>query len=253
MKDNNPPSPLNERILFATLIPMARLAVALRIPLRRIKQLTELAFYEETRRQNMSMKEIQSTMSIGFSKVGMLSREHKDFHATNGPDASLPRRILLVLWAVPLTEKHLCSAFPEIDKAQLKATIHEMVEQGRLVEQPGRTPRYTVAKNHNQFTKDSVFSRISSLSSLMSQVFMVIHARFFRTEEPALARTINFRVRDADLPRLNQFYKDALFPLIQTLDEAAGPESKSIPIKLSFLWSRDHDRETEDTTPGAEP
>ena len=38
-----PSAVISERILFATLIPMARLAVALQIPLRRIKQLAELA------------------------------------------------------------------------------------------------------------------------------------------------------------------------------------------------------------------
>lgn len=232
-----------ERILFATLIPLARLAVALGVPLRRLKQLTELAVYEETRRKGMKMKEIQAAMSVGFSKVGTLSQEHKLFHASDAPDFDLQRRILLVLWALPLTEKHLCAAFPDVEPEHIASTLAGMLEEERLIEKPGRTPRYTVATNHNLFVQDGLFARISALRSLMNQVYHVIHARFFGKDTPAFARTLNFRVRTSDIPRLEQFYREQLFALVEELDEAVGPNTPSVPVKLSFLWSADPDRE----------
>lgn len=239
--------PFTERVLFSTLVPMARLATRLQLPLRRVKQLAELAYYQEARQRGLKMAEIQEVMSVGFSKVGTMSRQLKDYHGALGSDFSLQRRILLLLWAVPLTEKHLIGAFPDSEPHEVQEALREMVQQGRLKVIPGRTERFELVAQHNQLLQDHWFARLGALDSLLSSVIQVVEARFFgRGQEAAFVRTLNFRARPQDLWKLEKFYRESLFALVQELDEAATPDQASVPIKLSWLWVRDEDIETDD-------
>ncbi len=240
---------LHERIAFAMTLPLARLAGRFRIPLRRVKQLSELAYYQEMRRRGLRMAQIQEVMSVGFSKVGTLSRQFKDYHAMSGAEVGLQRRILLLLWAAPLTQKHILGALPDEDPEQVLQVLTQMVQQAQLILVQGRTARYQVATQHNPLLKDQLLVRLSALQSLMTNVAQTVHARFLPNTEsgeaiPAFVRTLNFRMRPEDLPKLERFYREALFPLIEELDGAVSSEQEdTLPIKLSFLWSQDTDRD----------
>ncbi len=239
---------LEEQVIFAVLLPMARLAARFGVPLRRIKQLSELAYYQELRRLGLRMRDIQDVMSIGFSKVGTLSRQLKVYHARPDSDFGLQRRILLLLWALPLTEKHLLAAFPEVEAEVVRGVLREMVSRGRLEVIAGRTERFGVVENHNLLLQDGRLARLSALGSLMTNAVEVIEARFFARGEGAFARTLNFRVRAEDVGRLEAFYREALIPLVQELDEAVERDAggASAPIKLSMMWARDTERDQDD-------
>jgi hypothetical protein len=188
------------------------------------------------------MGQIQAVMSVGFSKVGTLSREWKEYGALTGSAVGVQRRVLLLLWGAPLTLRQVAVGFPELSLDQVEAALAEMVAQGQLSVVPGRTERYTVARNHNQLMRDDLLVRLNALQSLFESVAQVVEARFFGrgVEEPAFARTVNFRARRADLEKLDRFYKEALFPLIEELDGAVGAgEADSVPLKLTLLWVRD--------------
>lgn len=247
-----PEGNLTERVIFGTLEPAARLSARLGLPLRRVKQLTELAYYREARRLGLKMSQIQELMSVGFSKVGTLSREWKQFGALSGAEVGLQRRVLLLLWSSPLTLSHLASAFPDSEFAEVEAVVAQMVEQGQLVEVPGRTLRYKVARNHNLLLRDDLLVRLNALQSLLGAVSQVVEARFFgragSTEDPSFARTLNFRARRQDLEKLERFYRESLFPLIEELDGAVeADEEDSIPIKLALVWVRDSEMDQANT------
>ncbi len=250
MSEVVPRESLQERVTFATLGPMARLAVRFQLPLKRVKQLTELAYYQETRRKGLKMAQIQEVMSIGFSKVGTLSRQLKDYHAMLGSDFGIQRRILLLLWAVPLTQKHLVGAFPDVEPEQVVEVLGQMVAQGTLEIVDGRTERYALVANHNQLLQDHWYSRLNALGSLMANAVQVVEARFFDGRDEAFVRTLNFRVRASDVPKLQAFYKEHLFPLIEELDGAVGQDEPSVPIKLSFMWVQDEDTENDHARTG---
>lgn len=239
-----PRDELRERVIFAVLGPMARLATDFRISLKRIKQLAELSYYKENRRRGHRMQEIQDVMGVGFSKVGTLSRQLKDHYGKPGSGLGIQRRLILLLWAVPLTEKHLLSAFPDVDHGLVLEQLQELIAEGVLVEQPGRTPTYAVQEQLAGLVDDRWVARLEALSSLMTNVTQVIQQRFFAERaEPAFVRTLNFRARPEDLARLEAVYREVVLPLVQELDAEVTADEASVPVKLSLLWARDTDRD----------
>ncbi|MEO1271141.1 MAG: hypothetical protein AAFX99_23870 [Myxococcota bacterium] len=244
-----PRDTLGERVMMAALRTTAALATDFRLPLKRMKQLTELAYYRENRRRGYRMKEIQEVMGVGFSKVGTLSRQLKEHHAQPGSGLGIQRRLVLLLWAVPLTQKHLLSVFPEVDNALVLEQLQALVAEGVLVEEQGRTPTYRVEKRLAGLVKDRWVARLEALNSLMGNVTQVIQQRFFPEhpdEEPmAFVRTLHFRARPEDVERLEAVYRDVVLPLVQELDAQVEADAPSVPLRLSYLWALDNERDTD--------
>ena len=123
---------LERHILLSALIPVARIASHLGIPLREIKQLTELAYYREVRRRRVKMKDVSRLMSVSMSKVGLLSKQLKDHFAVADRDYELPRRVLSVLWATPLTLARLQAALPDEEPDDVEAAVNGLLADRRI-------------------------------------------------------------------------------------------------------------------------
>ena len=233
---------VSERIAFAALGPLARIASRIALPLRRAKQLTELAYYQEARRRGFKIREIQDLMSVGFSKAGSLSRQLKDYFSEPDLEIGLQRRVLLLLWGVPLTRKRIASALEGYDADEVNRTIDRMVEEGRLEEVPGRTTRYQVVVNHQSLVEDRWIARVEALNSLMTTLAQTVEARFFASDDRAFVRNLSFRVRPEDLPKLHALYREHIIPLIQELDGAVESDDDSLPLRFAVMWTPDSDR-----------
>jgi len=244
MKDTASHTELEEELTLSTLGLVARLATDFQVPLARLKHLTELAYYRETRRRRMKMAEVQQLMQVGFAKVGTLSRQLKDHHGRRGTALGLERRILLLLWAMPLTAGHFFSAFPEVDRAEVEATLAALISAGRIRVIADRTPTYALADSLQRLVEDRWVARVEALNSLMLNVAQVIQARFLKPDqpnEPAFVRTLNFRAHPDDLVRLEAAYREVILPLIQELDARVQDGDPHHSLKLSYLWARNPD------------
>ena len=233
---------VSERIAYAALGPLARIASRIALPLRRAKQLTELAYYQEARRRGFKIREIQDLMSVGFSKAGSLSRQLKDYFSEPDLEIGLQRRVLLLLWGVPLTRKRIASALEGYDAEEVDRTIDRMLAEGRLEEVPGRTTRYQVVVNHQSLVEDRWIARVEALNSLMTTLAQTVEARFFESDDRAFVRNLSFRVRPEDLPKLQALYREQIIPLIQELDGAVESEDDTLPLRLAVMWTPDSDR-----------
>ena len=72
-------------------------------------------------------------------------------------------------------------------------------------------------------------------NSLLKNLNSVVEARFFKSEEPSLSRTLNFRISADQVEELERFYQEKLWPEMVKFDETAeGKEHKH--VQLSVFW-----------------
>lgn len=242
---------LRTRVIFSLLSPAARMAIQSMFSLKNMKQLIELALYREARRQRLKMKEIGHHLAISMSKVGLLSKQLKAHFAQPESEHGLPRKILALLWAGPMSRQKITQALEEHEDAEVDAALTALLKDKRITEDPGPTiTRYKLGAPQHRLVQEPWMAKIDALDDLMGVVVRTVEGRFFRGDPRAFARTLQFRVRPEDIPRLQAHY-EALFALVCELDEAAveceAEPSSAIPLKLSLLWS------PEDPTPPEDP
>ena len=227
-----------EGLIFGTLLPVARLAAGKDFPLRRLKQLVELATYGELKRRGLSMRDITERLSVSMAKVGQLSRQLKDHLSKPDSDYGVPRRLLLVLRGGAASEAQLISALSDCEAELVRRGIGQLREDGLIELVAGRTVRYRICSRAYRQVRRPWMARLDALNNLMSSVADTIRARFFEDDDRAFARTVSFSVREADLPKLRALYEETVFPLIEALDSAAEDEG-GLGVSLSLLWAPD--------------
>lgn len=228
---------LLQRTTFASLRPAARLAARAGFALKEMKHLIELAYYQEARLRGLKMKEISDLMSVSMSKVGLLSKELKEHFVEPETEHGIGRQILSLLWASPLTESRIAQALDEFEAEEVAAALEQLVEEGRITRESGRTDSYALAASAHRLSTVPWMAKVDGLNTLMDNVFGAVRARFFEGDDRAFVRNVAFRVRPEDLERLRNHYENELFPLIVELDEAVDSEGESVPIRLSMLWT----------------
>lgn len=227
------------RLTFAALRPAARLAVRGGFALRDIKKYMELAYYQEARRRGLKMKEISELMSISMAKVGLLSKELKEYYLDPEQEHGIARQILSLLWAAPLSEARIAQALPEFDADEVRAALEQLVEQSRIRVTGARTQTYELAAARHRLQTAPWMAKVDGLNTLLDSVSHAVRARFFDDDERAMVRNVAFRVRPEDVDTLKRHYEEHLFPLICDLDEAVSSDEESIPIRFSILWAPD--------------
>ena len=61
--------------------------------------------------------------------------------------------------------------------------------------------------------------------------------RFFEEDERAFARSLQFRVRPQDMPRLKALYEEHVWKTLSELDEAARHDPEAIPMGTTLCWA----------------
>ncbi len=231
---------LRERVLYALMEPAGRLARVFRTPLTSFRDYAEVAYYHETKRHGMKMKDVAGLMDVSMSKVALLSRALKGNFLTDDASASLPRRIEFMLWAQPLTLAKIKQVLTDAKAQEVNRAIRELVEQGRVrKERRDANTVYALQITSDRRVWDSWIARVDGLQNAVRNVADAVYARFFLPpNDAAFARTLTFRARPEDLGRLRAFYEERLFELVTQLDTAAedDPEN-SVAISLSVFWA----------------
>ncbi len=228
-----------QRIAFAVLRPAARIALEYELPLKAMRNLVELAIYQQAVRRGMKMKEITERFSVGMSKVAALSRDLKRHFADAEEAHGLPRQILSLLYSRPLSLKLLHRALPGFEAQDLEKAIAQLIKEKRVKEVQGRTLRYTIAQQRQRLDISPWMARIDGLNTLMDHVHNAISKRLLHPDGRGTVRNVAFRVAPEDYERLSEFYQKELFPLICELDERAGEREDADHVRLSILWSAD--------------
>lgn len=230
------------RVLYPLLIPAVRLAASASLPLKELKQLIELAYYQEARRRRLKLKELTSLLSVSMAKVGLLSRQLKEHFSRPESERSLPKRICALLWGGPLSEARMGQVLDDVDPEDLSQTIKELVDEHQVEIEPGRTVlRYRLAAQQFRVAHDFWMARIDGLSNFMRAVAQTVEGRFITDDEHAFARQLSFRIKAEQVGEFERLYREQLFPLVTRLDAEAQDDPRSLPLTLTIAWVVDKD------------
>ncbi len=230
---------LRERVLYALLGPAARLGTVFGTPLGVVRELAEMAYYHETKRHGLKMKEVAELMDVSISKVALLSRALKENFFRDEAAGELPRRIEFMLWAEPLTLARIKQVLTDSSGEEVNDAIQELLDQGR-VQKRREDPHvfYELAIKTDRRVWDSWLARIDGLNNVLRNVTDAVYARFFGADVAAFARTLTFRVHPDDLHELQKFYEEQLFELVHRLDaRAEETPDEALPLALSMFWA----------------
>ncbi len=228
---------LERRVIYAMLVPGVRLSRMFDVGLKEVGEWVELAYLRELVQDNVKLKDAADLLGVSVRKVSQLASRMRENFFTPEFEHELPARIEFMLWALPLSRKRIKQYLPSLDEDVVDDAIDTLLEQQRIREVDGRTTTYEVAQSAQRLVRDDLMSRIDALNTLLGQVTDAVFGRFFRQEQKAFARSLQFRIRAEDLPKLRAMYEESVWKTLSELDEAAKDDPHAIPMGATLCWA----------------
>ncbi len=227
---------LKTQALFSSMSVATGLAALTGTSLKEMKRLIELAYYKELRRRSMKMREVRKLMNVSMSTVGLLSQKLKAHFAAPEEQRGLPRRVLALLWSGPLSANRIARALADTSEGEVQQVLSDLLEAGDVEEQRGpKVVRYAPTSASYRRVASGWMARVDGLNNLMRSVGTVIQSRFLDGDERAFARTLRFRIKPEELPRVREAYEKLYLDLAK-LDEDAGDDPAALAVTLSYLF-----------------
>jgi len=232
------PSELEQRVAYAMLLPAVRLGRALGVKLGALEDWIQMAYYQELRAAGLKMHEVSEALAVSMRTVALLSRRLKRNFLAPDVEVGLPRRIEFLLWGEPLSEARIAQAIPDHAPEEIAAALAELVAHKRIaLRKRSRSEVYERVHQESRLMSPDWRARIDALNNLLGNVTHAVYARFFRDDERAFARTLSFRIRRADLPRLRALYEEVIYPSLRELERDAGEAPDAFSMDLSLCWA----------------
>jgi len=220
------------RLVFALLAPAAVFSRVFGIALTDVRGLLDIAYFQESRRQGLTLQAIADSMQVSMSKAALLSRALKS-NFLEDTQADVSRRILFMLWAGPLSAARIKQVLTDVEPRGVSKVLKELVKE-KKVAKSGQ--EYTLLVQADRRVWDSWLARIDGMNNILGNLADAVYGRFFAEEALAFARTLAFRVRPEDVHELEVLYK-TIFEVVTRLDSAAEGAANAVEINLSVLWS----------------
>lgn len=235
------PRELNHRVIYALLEPIAALALTLGLPARQLNELWQMALFHQTRRRGLTLSQASALLDVSMRTVSRLSKLLKHNFLDTEADHALPRRIEFMLFAEPLSEARIFQVLHDVDDAdEVTRALATLMDAGRVERHVGRTVTYAIASGRRRLVRDAWLARVDAVGNLAGNLANTVFARFFRAPDDAptsFARTLTFRVRQADLPRLPELYEQVIWRTLAALDEAAAGDADAAALDFSVFWA----------------
>lgn len=247
MSEDHDKKELRNRVIYALFSPAAKISQSFKIPLANLKELMEVAYFHETKKSGLKMKEVADVMDVSMSKVALLSRALKKNFSDENVD--LPRRIEFMLWSGALTSAKIKQVIPDATADEINEALLTLVDEKKIVkERQDQVFHYALNTDVDRRVWDSWLAKVDGLNNVLHTVADAVFARFFKNDPNAFARTLSFRVMPDDVKLLREFYETELFKLIVDLDAKTEGEESALPLSLSLFWApynfiEDHDKE----------
>jgi hypothetical protein len=228
---------LERRVIYAMLLPGVRLSRLFGVGLKEAGEWIELAYLKELIHDGAKLKDAADLLGVSVRKVsGLASRLRENFFT---PEFSheLPARIEFMLWAQPMSKRRIKQYLSSVDDDVIDEAVDALSEQGRIREVQGRTTTYEVVQSAQRLVRDDIMARIDALNTMLGNVTDAVFGRFFHKEQKAFARSLQFRIRAEDLPRLRELYEESVWKTLSQLDEAALDDPHAIPMGATLCWA----------------
>jgi hypothetical protein len=215
---------LSARLLFSLLRSAARLAARFDLPLDRLVELTQLAYFQEIRRDApRDMGRVARKLGVSLRTAGSLSKKMRgDFLAPEVQVQKL-RKLTGILLDGPLKKSALLPAMTDGDSIALERAL-KLLEENDWLSVSGQAddPTYALKTTLRSFVSDDLNRRIDGLNHQLDILTASIQQRFLAgNDKTARARSWFFAARDEDIPGfIEETVKDLRHGAID-LEEAA--------------------------------
>lgn len=190
---------LSSRLVYSLLKAAVRVAAGFGMPLQRLTQLAQTAYFEELRRTNpRDLQAVADQLGVSVRTAGTIHRRLKGaFFAPENEVAPL-RAVTGALLSGARTQAELATA-TDLDDDALRRALRLLGEHG-WVEREG--PRFRVATGIRSFVTDETMRRVDGLNNQMDVLAGSVWARFVDPKPGAGARTWVFAARPQDFEQL---------------------------------------------------
>jgi Asp-tRNA(Asn)/Glu-tRNA(Gln) amidotransferase A subunit family amidase len=217
------------------------------MPLHHVRDAAETAYFHETRRNDMKMREVADLMQVSMSKVALLSKSLKQNFVRPDIEEELERRIEFMLWAEPLSVAKMRQVLTDVKPKDVKRAVQKLKQEGRIEKvELENTWVYQLNIETDRRSWETWIARIDGLQNALRNVGDAVYARFVSGDPSAFARTLQFRAKKDQLGRLSEAYEE-LFALVVELDQEAqeAREDEVEELGLSVFWAPNNHVERE--------
>lgn len=232
------PSELQERVIYALLMPAVRMARTFDFPLRQMGDSLQMAYFQELRGVGFKMRQAASILDVSMRKVALLSKRLKENFLRPEQEVGLPRRIEFLLWGEPLSGVRVKKALSGIEPEAIDAALEQLVAEGRIQQrQRRRTDVYERCHSQSRLVSEDWHFRIDALNNLLENVCHAVYGRFFANDAKAFARTVSFQIREKDIGKLQELYQNVIWERIKELEVEAKDQPDAMSLDLSMCWA----------------
>lgn len=226
-----------DHVVFAAMRLAALLAWREQYPLHRIKQTAELAYLHHVLESGEKKSKLASALGVGATKFSELTGKlHARFAQTDRAHG-LPRQLLSLLWAGPLTRAQINKSLTNHTREEIDDALDALIDEERVEELSGRTKKYTTTRAIQRLSVVPWIAKIDGLNTLIEHVNLAIVRRLQEADERAMVRNISFQVHPSQVHELREFYESTLLPFLAELDTKSSDASDPVHMKFSILWA----------------
>ena len=236
------PDELARRLLYSASLPMVHLARHFRVSLREAQGWMQLAYFHELRRAGLTLREASSMLDVSMRKAALLSRSLKENFFRPESEFELPRHLEYMLWAEPLGRLRIHQLLRSHPVAEIDAAIALLVDENRIREVGGRSDVFETTGREARLVSPQWMAQIDGVNDFGLNFARTIRNRVIEHAGHSLYRTLSFRMRQSDIPKLKKFYEESLFPFLASLESDAD-EGDALSMSVSICWSPESNEE----------
>jgi predicted ArsR family transcriptional regulator len=231
-----PQGELSQRVIFSLLQPVVGLAADFGIPIKDLQSWLQVVYLKRLRSKGKTLKEAAELMRVSERTAKRMSQQLKLSFLKSETEHNLPVRIEFMLRASPMSAARLAQVIRDFPAKDVHAAIEQLLTEGTIKAERGRTTKYWVVKSVNSRVRDTWLTRIGALNSLMDNLSDTVRSRFFADEPNAFARTLTFHVAPEEVEEIQRGFEE-LVERITALNEAAQGQESAIPLRMSVILS----------------
>ena len=201
------------RLVFSALKLAIKLALQFEMSIKKIHELTEMAYFEELRKQNKTLKEIADILQITPRTAANYHNKFKsDFFVPENIDG-LAYRIETALYEkkkLPLSD--IEQLFHEEEPQAVSSALKKLIKNECIELELGM---YKRSQKHNILLQDEFDSKIAGFNNQINTIYETVWNRIVNNDkENSMARTFKFESNTTQVKIMNsaviEFLRDAV-------------------------------------------
>ncbi len=227
------------RLVFSALKLAIKLALQFEISIKKIHELSEMAYFEELRKQNKTLKEIADILQITPRTAANYHNKFKsDFFAPENIDG-LAYRIETALYEKK--KLHLSDIerlFHEEEPQELSAALKKLIKNECIEIELGM---YKRSPKHSILLQDEFDSKIAGFNNQINTIYETVWNRIVNNDkENSMARTFKFESNTTQIKIMNDAVVEFLRDQVITSEKKIAEQRDTNTYELTIALTKTH-------------